>query len=154
LIYYASKLWPLPFFLLAFYYTGLFNRDIIFIMLIVVFVTGITLLSVMGARSNIEKQAEKIADHPDNSSLFLPGVISFSESGIHLKNDLIESKFQWKAFIKKLESENYYFLFISNIQALIIPKRLLPNNESKIQLEKILNQYLSMDAELGHFVRS
>jgi hypothetical protein len=65
----------------------------------------------------------------------------------------METRFQWKSFIKKQENREYYFLFTSSMQAVIVPKRVFKNTDEKIQFEKLLSQYLSFDAEIGHLVK-
>ena len=153
-IYYARQLVPILLFIAAFYYTGLFKRDSLFILIIVGFILLTTLLSLLGVRTNTMKQAEKVADNPANQSFFKPTELTVSDTGITIKTDLTETRYQWKAFIKKQESKQYYFLFTSGIQGIIIPRRIFRNEDERIQFEKILQQQLSFEAELGHLVRS
>lgn len=154
LLYYVKQVLPIFFFVWAFYYTGLFKRDSLFIFVIAGFLILTSLLSLLGVRTNMLKQAEKIANNPDNQSIFLPTILSVSESGLVFKSDIQESKYQWKAFIKKQESTRYYFLFISAIQGVIIPKRAFSNAEEKARFEKLLQHNLSFEAELGHMLKS
>ena len=46
---------------------------------------------------------------------------------------------KWKQFIKIVQNKKYYFLYISNNQAIIIPKRIL-NNKEKHTLYQILKK--------------
>jgi len=71
MIYYAKQVVPIVLFLTAFYYTGLFQRNSLFIMVIAGFLLLTTLLSLMGVRSNSVRLAEKVADDPANGSIFL-----------------------------------------------------------------------------------
>ena len=153
-IYYGRQIVPIILFILAFYYTGLFQRNGNFILLIAGFLVLTMFLSVTGARTRIMKRAEQIADDPGNGSLFLESTLTASESGFSLKDEMTETKYQWKAFTKKLESKNYYFLFLNSIQALIVPKRIFTNNEQQSQFEKLLGQYLSFDADVSHLLKS
>lgn len=152
--YYIRQIIPIVLFIIAFYYTGIFERNSKFILLILAFIFLTSLLSLFNVRSNTVKQAEKVADDPGNSSIFLPISMIVSETGISTKDVLTETKFQWNAFIKKQESREYYFLFVSSMQALIIPKRIFNNADERIQFEKLLSQYLSFDAEIGHLIKS
>ena len=154
MIYYGKQIVPILLFLSAFYYTGLFQRNSLFIMVIAGFLLLTTLLSLMSVRSNSVRVAEKVADDPSNSSIFLETELTFSETGITIKDEMKETRYQWKAFVKKQESNLYYFLFLNAIQAVIIPKKQLPNAELKSQLDKLLAQQLSFDAELGHLLKS
>ena len=152
--YYIRQITPLVLFIIAFYYTGIFERNSKFILLILGFIFLTSLLSLFNVRSNTVKLAEKVANDPNNSSIFQDTSMVISETGISTKDALAETKFQWNAFIKKQESREYYFLFVNSMQALIIPKRVFANADERIQFEKLLSQYLSFDAEIGHLVKS
>ncbi len=152
-IYYAKQVLPLLLFLAAFYYTGLFNRPGNFILMIAAFFILTTILAFFGVRNNMMKQGEKVADDPDNSSVFLNLEVTVSDAGITVKDELKEVRYQWKAIIKKLESQNYYFLFHNSMQAIILPKRVFRNAEEKLNFEKILNQFLTFDADISHLLK-
>ena len=151
--YYTRQVIPLLLFIFAFYYTGIFDRSSRFTLLIIgaIFLTSV--FSFVGVRSNTLRSAEKITDDPNNSSIFQEITMTVSETGIIAKNALVESSYQWKSFIKKQESKDYYFLFTSSIQAMIIPKRIF-NKDERLQFEKLLSQQLSFDAEIGHLIKS
>ena len=151
--YYIRQVIPLVLFIIAFYYTGIFERNSKFILLILGFIFLTSLLSLFNVRSNTVKQAEKVAEDPGNSSIYLDTSVIISETGISTKNALMQTTFQWNAFIKKQESKEYYFLFITSIQALIIPKRIFGSATERIQFEKLLTQYLSFEAEIGHMIK-
>lgn len=117
---------------------------------------GILLLSAAGqifyARNNIKKQAEKITANQSNRFIFLEIYAEINETGILQKDEVSEIKYQWGAFIKKQENDDYYFLFINSIQAIIFPKRIFKTAEEKMKFEKFLSQYLSFDAEVGYLL--
>ncbi|MEP7163723.1 MAG: YcxB family protein [Ferruginibacter sp.] len=152
--YYIRQSIPLVLFIVAFYYTGIFERNNKFILLIAGFLVLTSVLSFFSVRSNSIKRARKIVDDPNNSSIFLDKSMIISESGISVKDPLIDVKFQWNAFTKKQENAGYYFLFINTLQALIIPKRIFKNEDERLQFEKLLSQFLSFDAEIGHLMKS
>ncbi len=152
--YYAKQLLPIVFFFLAFYYTGLFDRNSLFILVIAGFLLLTSLMSLFGVRTNMQKQAERVASNPANSQIFLMTTLMVSESGLSVKDELTELKYQWKAFVKKQESAHYYFLFVNAMQAVIIPKRIFSSTEDRLQFDKLLEQHLSLEAEIGHLVKS
>lgn len=154
MIYYAKQFIPIILFLLAFYYTGLFARSSKFILLIAGFLALTSFMSLLGMRSSTLRQAEKITNDPGNNSIFLDMNLIVSENGLIIKNELKESRYQWKAIIKKLESNQYYFLFHSSLQAIIIPKRIFISAEEKMQFERLLTQHLSLDAEVSHLLKN
>ena len=153
IIYYVKQALPIVLFLAAFYYTGIFERNSNFILLILGFIFLTSILSLFGVRSNAVRAGEKIANDPSNSSFFSESTLTVSESGIQIKDELKEAIYHWAAFIKKQESRNHYFLFTSSLQGLILPKRIF-SKEEKLLFEKLLTQHLSFDAELGHLVKS
>lgn len=152
--YYIRQLVPILFFIAAFYYTGIFERNSKFILIILGFIFVTVFLSVFNVRSNAMKRAEKITNDQGNSSIFQDVSMTVSETGITAKGISTETKYQWNAFIKKEESLAYYFLFTSSTQALIIPKRVFNNADERSQFEKLLAQQLSFDAEIGHMIKS
>lgn len=151
--YFLRQLMSIFIFTALFYYTGLFNRGKFFSFAALILILLTTIMSVTGIKSSINKQAEKITEDPDNSSFFLPTLLSVSETGILLKDELTERKLQWKAFIKKQENREYYFLFYSAIETIIIPKRIFKDPE-KLLFEAILARYLTFDAEIGHLIEN
>ena len=154
LMHYTRQLLPIALFIAAFYYTDLLGRQSTSVLLVAGLLIITALLSVIGVRTTTMKQAEKIADDPDNASIFQEVTGIASETGITLKGEQIETRYQWSCVIKKLESQNYYFLFINAMQAIIIPKRVFNSPGEKLHFEKLLSQHISFDAELSHLIKS
>lgn len=117
---------------------------------IILFVMAVQLLS---GRVNTKKQADKIIANEENQSFFLETLYDISDAGILRKDENEETKYQWKAFVRKEETAEYYFLFTSALQAVIFPKRVFKTAEDKMQFEKLLSQHLSFDAEVGHWIK-
>jgi YcxB-like protein len=107
-----------------------------------------TFLPLLTGRSLMVKQANGLADNPDNESIFKEVMLNANDEKLFVKSTLIEAVYNWKAFIKKTETEKYYYLFQNSMQAIIIPKRAFINNEEKIAFDKILSRNLSLDAEI------
>lgn len=134
-------------------YTQFFRSNSSNLIIYAVILVVITILQLVSGRINAKKQAEKITANKDNSSFFLETTYDISDTGIIRKDENIEARFQWSAFIRKEETEEYYFLFISSVQALIFPKRIFKTMEERKQFEKTLSLHLSFDAEVGHWVK-
>ncbi len=154
LTYYARQLLPVVAFTLAFYYTGLFKRDTTFILLIGGFLLLTSIMAIFGVKTNLRKEAEKLAEDPKNGILFADVQLQVSETGIQCKSEWVSTQYQWKAYIRLQENEKYFFLFINAAQALIVPKRAFTHAEELESFKKLLRQYLSFDAEIGHLVKS
>lgn len=153
LFYYGRQALTLLLFLFAFYYTGLFQRNTTFILIISGFLIGTGLLSLLGVRTNAMREAERATNDPSNVSFFINTDVVVSEVGISIKSDLKETLYKWPSIIKRLESRNYYFLFHNAVQAIIIPKRVFISTSEKAAFEKLLAQNLTLDAEVSHLLK-
>ncbi len=134
-------------------YTQFFRSSSYTLVIYAVILAAITVLQLVSGRISAKKQAEKITANKDNRSFFLETTYDISDAGITRKDENIEASFKWSAFIRKEETNEYYFLFISSVQALIFPKRVFKTMEERKQFEKLLSQRLSFDAEVGHWVK-
>jgi YcxB-like protein len=99
------------------------------------------------------KQIAAFTGNPLNAHFFNDFQITLSEGGIFTKNKFAETRYQWVSIVKKEENKDYYFLFISTDQAVIIPKRALQSETQKEQLEKLFGEHISFNAEVGHLVK-
>jgi len=147
--YYVRQALPLLAFILAFYYTGVFQRNDVFISIVIVLIIITSGLSLFNVRGNTLRAAERVANKKENSSLFEEKMIEINELGIFTKTNKVEINYLWEAFIRKNETPEYYFLFTSAHYALIIPKRTFPTPAHKGTFEKLLLQHLSFEADFG-----
>jgi len=136
------------------FYTGVFSFRNWYLYLYLGILIFTTLVQIFSARSNVAKHAEKITDDEKNAGIFSEKIMEIDDSGIALKDAVSESRFRWAAFVKKQENQDYYFLFTSSIDAIIIPKRIFKIVEEKNKFEKLLVQHISLDAEVGHLVKN
>lgn len=109
--------------------------------------------SVFSLKPRLKKLAMKFAANAENASVFRMTDYTFSETGVITKDDVKEVRFQWTAFIKKVETGNYFYLFIHSTNALIIPKRIFRSQVEKDKFTQLLSAHISFDAELGHLVK-
>src|SRR5882762_8674640 len=114
---------------------------------------ALMLIPVFTLKARLKKAALKVAGNPENAAIFNMADYTFSETGIWYKDTSKEIKYQWNAFIKKQETAGYIYLFLHSTNALIIPKNIFRSQVEKEQLEKLLSQYISFDAEVGHLVK-
>jgi hypothetical protein len=63
---------------------------------------------------------------------------SFYDDHIKYKSKSVESITDWKIFYKIVESNNHFFLFISKIQALLLPKRALNKDNDYTNFKQFL----------------
>jgi len=100
-------------------------------------------------RYSLQKQVNKLSQNHMNEGMFTECTITFSEIGLLVKNDLGELNRKWKGVVKKSETKDYFFLFISSVQAVVIPKRVFKTKEEIEEFKKLLLKYLSFDAEIA-----
>lgn len=129
------------------FYSSFAGRNNKYIILISSLIFAITLLSFIGGKNALRTEALKVANDEDNASIFTNYNLVVSNDEIIIKTSFLESKYYWKAFIKKIEIEDYYFLFTNTLQAVLIPKRAFINDTEQAAFDKILTQNLSLDAE-------
>lgn len=66
-------------------------------------------------------------DH--NGDLFNEADYLFDESGIKIESANSSSFIKWRSVSKILENEERFFIYVNSVQALIIPKAYLNNND-------------------------
>ncbi len=89
-------------------------------------------------------QGKKVYETSDkeNSEMLI------GETGITVKDRTADASYKWAAFIQKYETKDAYYLYMSTNLALIIPKRVFISASQKESFEKMLSQYLPLQAEL------
>jgi hypothetical protein len=115
---------------------------------LLILIIGLSLLPYIGYKNKVDKQLEAFLENEDNANIFTQTYVQASLQELVLKNEFKETKFQWKAFINKVETDTHYFLYADSSQAIIIPKIAFINNTDKIAFDKILSTTLSLDAQL------
>lgn len=75
------------------------------------------------------------------------------DSGISDKDENSDTKYAWNAIVKKLETREYIYLYLSSIQGIIIPKRILDQKQSDA-LQLLLSKNLTLGAEMDHLYKN
>ncbi len=135
-------------FIVVLNFTGVFRYLSTLTTTIILLMFGTTLLPLFTGRSSADKQGEEIADDPENASVFAETFLEATDTGLHVRTETSDTRYTWQAIVKKTETESYYFLFINAIQAIIIPKRILQNNDEKAAFQRLLLKNITLDAEL------
>ena len=139
-------------FLIVLYFAGGMGSFNNFSIAIYALIFVSTLLPLISGKASIIRNAEKITENPENSSLFTEYHLTATDAEMIIKNTFTETKYFWKAFIKKTETDTHYFLFENSLQAIIIPKSVCKSEQEKLALKKILSRNLSMDAEFNQIL--
>ena len=109
--------------------------------------------SLFSIKPRLKKLALKFAANAENASIFQMTDYTFSDTGVIAKDNVKEVKYQWAAFVKKVETPNYFYLFLHSANALIIPNRIFRSQVEKENLRQLLSTHLSLDAEVGHLIQ-
>ena len=80
--------------------------------------------------SNIN-QWKKIIAEGNNKAILGRHILTLSEAGIHAKSPGSESDLEWSTIQKVLQSKSHIFLYISAVNALVIPKKAFPTEQSQ-----------------------
>lgn len=111
-----------------------------------------TILPFFSGKLSVIKSAERITDNPENSNLFTEHKLSATDAELIVKNIFTETKYTWKAVIKKTETDTHYFLFENALQAIIIPKSACKSEEEKLALAKLFSRNISLEAEFNQIL--
>lgn len=134
--------------LVAIYFSNVGRQNFTFVLIIFAIIFTTTLLSFVGGKASLEKQANNIANDVDNQSIFTQYTLIASDEALVVKTTFCESKFYWKTFVDKMENEAYYYLFENALQAVLIPKHAFKNNDEKVIFDTILLRNLPLEIEL------
>ncbi len=99
----------------------------------------------------MERSLRALYNQPDNDTLFENKEYTFSETGLGISSRYSSTQMKWAAIVKKIESNDYIYLYTSAVHALIIPLRFL-NGWRKEEVDKLLIQHLSFQADVGHVI--
>lgn len=99
-------------------------------------------------RARFDKQALEMIKSSAPDSVLEETQLTVAETGIAGKTKVTEVKYSWEAFQKKVIANDCYYLFISSRHALVIPFRAFKTRLEKESFEKMLAEYLPLQADL------
>jgi hypothetical protein len=105
--------------------------------LFVVTYSGFFLKSIYRKRVNEFLKDEK------NQHLLEKTRLTITENGITDITGKTELKISWDGVVKSIRNSKYYYLYISSIQAVIIPENCMTTAE-KMQLDKLLSEHIPL----------
>jgi hypothetical protein len=95
-----------------------------------------------------KNRIKKFAEDENNAAFYSKTELTLTETGIINQDENSEVKYSWTAIVKKAETKDYVYLYLSAAQAIVIPKRILDTIEEK-KLTDLLNRNLSLKAEFN-----
>jgi len=119
--------------------------------LIIFSIIGIVyfLLVPMLIKKSIRQRTKQIIAEPENQHVLNESEIILTESGILDQDNISQSRYDWDAIVKKSETLKCYYLYTNSYHAIVIPKRVIKNNNEKIELEALFNRFLSLSSEFS-----
>jgi hypothetical protein len=78
-----------------------------------------------------------------NGDLFLEKTVSFNTEGISLETINTSVNYNWESIVKFMESDNSYYIYVSSIQAIILPKRCIGSESDINDLRTYLNSNIN-----------
>ena len=91
-----------------------------------------------------DHQVKKIIKDSGENKILSRSNLVFNESGILCQTDSAEAKFIWQAISKTVDKNDCYYLNISCIQAIIVPKMVFISTTEKERFYKPLLQYIPL----------
>jgi YcxB-like protein len=101
-------------------------------------------------KHHYEKQVDKFYSNPSNSNFLLKTELIIDENGIQSKDETTTTAHSWPAFVKKAETNDYFYLYLNSQLALVIPKRIFTSPKEKIEFESLLLAHFPLQAELNN----
>jgi len=95
------------------------------------------------------KSVDKFSANPSNSSFFSKAELIVDETGIQARDDVSTTMHLWRAFSKKVETDEYFYLYLNSQSGLVIPKRIFQTQTEKENFTKILLAHFPLEAELS-----
>ena len=132
-------------FTVLYFLTKPFTLDITSIVIIVIIAIALFYYNNFRIKKHFYKIGQKVYNDSDKES----SEMIIGESGIIAKSKDSDAHYKWSAFTKKYETVSAYYLIMSSNIGLVIPKRVLNSATQKESFEKMLAQYLPLQAELS-----
>lgn len=91
--------------------------------------------------SNTLKRAKKILSKPGNEVMFGTFEMTFTDNGFDVKTATTQSNILWSAVPKIDETNNYFYVYLSQASAYIIPKNKISATDVE-NLRSVFSQHL------------
>jgi hypothetical protein len=125
------------------------DRVLQFIILYIIIAVPLAiLLNYLNVKVWYRNRIRKYLSDVKNASLFNPGTLIISDMGIIYQDETSEAKISWKAIVKKTETVDYIYLYLTAVNAVVIPKRIL-SAEEKAELLNLVKRNASLESEFN-----
>lgn len=140
----TSLITYLVFFAVLYFLIKPFSLGIATFVIVVIVAIALFYYNNFRLRRHFYRIGQKVYDDSDkeNSEMII------GESGIIANSKDSNAHYKWSAFTKKHETASAYYLIMSSNIGLVIPKRVFNSTTQRESFEKMLAQYLPLQADL------
>ncbi len=82
-------------------------------------------------RSSCIRRTRKLLSEDDNNAILGRQIITASSEGLFCETDAGESKLNWSSIAKVVQNDDYIFLYIGAVNAIIIPKNIFSTDQEQ-----------------------
>lgn len=97
-------------------------------------------------KKNMTKSLNNMLDEGKNSGVLGERTIELNDEGIHLTNPGIETSQKWDSVEKLCITDDYIYIYVSSLTALIVPTGVFRNTEEKEEFLDIVKKNMPSDS--------
>ena len=124
-----TLLGPVIFITIALVYFGDFLGVSIFLIASIIWIAFIRKYTLATTRRRITK----FINEGDTSEIFELKKLIINDDGVFWSSKTSEGKYNWNGIIKLCDLEEYIYLYVSSVQAIIIPKSQIDDNDEFVE---------------------
>jgi len=98
---------------------------------------------------SVRRRMKDILAKKENLHVLDDAEIELSDTGILDKDTVSESRYNWDAIVRKVETPNSFYLYTNSYHAIVIPKRTIGSGEDRQEIERLFNRHLPLSAEIS-----
>lgn len=87
--------------------------------------------------------------YQNTPSLRVPQVYTFSDAGLSIANGMATTSLGWDAFVRAMETREFFLLFYNDRSAYYLPKRVIRGPAAEAELRALLDAHLGVRSKQG-----
>ena len=140
----TSLITYLVFFSVLFFLIKPFSFGPSIFVIVIIIAIGLYYYNNFRLQRHFYKMGQRVYNDSDKEN----SEMTIGESGITATSKDSDAHYKWSAFTKKYETISAYYLIMSSNIGFVIPKRVFNSNTQREAFEKILAEYLPLQADL------
>lgn len=102
-------------------------------------------------KHNYRKFINKFSDDPNNAKFLSKTELTIDERGITEVTPETSTMHSWHAFVKRAETDQHIFLYLSTNFAVVIPKTAFSSEQERKSFDDYIAKYFPINAEFNTF---